>query len=105
MSGFGDLVAGMDAEIFDSLHDSLGELHQAGKPLRCGLQLIVDHNLQRVGAEGLFASDAVGISCRVAQVGDVRRGDIFVVGRKRYTVEDVIRNDGHVISAACMVTP
>ncbi|WP_312921141.1 head-tail joining protein [Stutzerimonas nitrititolerans] len=102
MSEFSQLVDDMDSALFDALSTAVGEHRRPGCRPRSDVQLIIDHNLQQVGPQGLHATDALGISCRCEQVPDVDRGDLFIVGCKRYAVELVLSNDGHVITAACM---
>jgi hypothetical protein len=105
MAGFGKALAAMDAAIMSSLNDGSCDyqgLH--GEPLVYGIEVLIDHNLQRVGAEGLFRSDAVGITWKKRDLPAAVRGGIFEYCGRRYRVEDVIEDDGHMITAACMVT-
>jgi len=102
MTEFSALIDDMDSVLFGALSTAVGEHNRPGCSPRRNVQLVIDHNLQQVGPQGLQATDALGISCRREQVPDVARGDQFIVGCKRYTVEVVLSNDGHVITAACM---
>jgi len=70
-------------------------------PVNC-IDVIIDHNLVQNGPEGLWRSDAIGISFRTEQLGSVQRGGVFVTPGKRYLVEDTISDDGTWIVAACM---
>jgi hypothetical protein len=104
MAGFGKALAAMDAAIMSSLNDGICDYQgQYGEPPVYGIEVLVDHNLQRVGPEGLFRSDAVGITWKKRDLTSVTRGGIFQHGCKRYSVEDVIEDDGHMVTAACMV--
>jgi hypothetical protein len=68
-----------------------------------GVEVLVDYNLQMAGAEGLFITDQVGITWRKASLPSTGRGGIFTHCGKRYVIENVIADDGHMITAACMV--
>lgn len=106
MAGFADLVDDMDDMLMGSLNDGTCDyLGMHGEPPAYGIEVIIDHNLQRVGPEGLFRSDAVGITWKKRDLPSAARGGVFRHGFKRYRVEDVIDDDGHMITAACMVTP
>jgi hypothetical protein len=70
-----------------------------------GVEVLVDYNLQRAGPEGIFITDQVGITWRKAALPSAGRGGVFTHSGKRYLVEDVIADDGHMITAACMVMP
>lgn len=76
----------------------------AGLPVSDVL-VMVDYNLQRAGPEGVFATDQVGITWRKTEMPTAKRGGIFTHQTKRYLVEDVIADDGHMATAACMVIP
>lgn len=68
-----------------------------------GVEVLVDYNLQRAGPDGVFITDQVGITWRKAELPSAGRGGVFTHNGKRYLVEEVIANDGHMITAACMV--
>ncbi len=70
-------------------------------PVNC-IEVIIDHNLVQNGPEGVWRSDAIGISFRAEQLRSVQRGGVFVTPGKRYLVEDTISDDGTWIVAACM---
>lgn len=74
-------------------------------PVVTGIEVIIDHNLLQNGADGVFRSNAVGISWRKAQLAQVVRGGVFTHGSNSYVIEDTIADDGHMITAACMVLP
>lgn len=106
MVGFADLIDEMDGAIMASLKDGHGDYRDAnGLQVASGIELIVDRNLQRAGANGVFMSSAVGITCRRAAVGSICRGGLFVLDAVRYQVEDIIEDDGHMLTAACMEVP
>lgn len=103
MAGFGDCIADMDAMIMASLGDGAGDYqHQDGQVIR-NVELIIDHNLQINGPEGLYRSDVVGITWQQQAIPcSVGRGGIFVYRKRRYLVEDILVDDGHMATAACM---
>ncbi|WP_313226724.1 hypothetical protein [Stutzerimonas chloritidismutans] len=86
-----------------SLSDGEGEfIHPDGQVVR-NVPLMLDHNLQINGPEGLYRSDAVGITWRRQSVPcGVGRGGIFVYRTRRYLVEDILEDDSHMATAACM---
>lgn len=73
-----------------------------GEPPVSGVSVIIDRNLMQSGPDGMFRSDATGVSWRVAQLCRVTRGGVFSVGCERFTVEETISDDGHMATAACM---
>lgn len=106
MAGFGSALASMDAAIMASLKDGQGDYRDAsGRPVASDIELIIDRNLQHAGANGVFLSTAIGITCRKVAVGDISRGGLFVVDGVRYQVADIIDDDGHMLTAACMEVP
>jgi hypothetical protein len=103
MAGFGNALAGMDAAIEASLSDGLGDyVDPSGQPVVRDLKLMLDHELMINGAEGVFRSDAIGITWRKAALPKVAKGGRFSIGACRYVVEDTLSDDGRWITAACM---
>lgn len=103
---FADLVNDIDAMLMSSLNDGKGDyFDSAGIPVAQGIELIIDRNLQQAGPDGVFLSNAVGITCRNVEVGGVNRGGLFVIGGDRFVVETIIADDGHMLTAACMESP
>lgn len=78
--------------------------NSAGLPVG-NVLVMVDFNLQRTGPEGVFATDQVGITWRKVEMPSAMRGGIFTHHGKRYLVEDLIADDGHMLTAACMEAP
>ncbi len=106
MAGFGDKMARMDAAIMASLNDGTGDYFEsAGVPVAQGIPLIIDHNLERVGPDGIFLSGATGITWQKSDLASVTRGGFFQFDGVRYTVEQPIADDGNMATAACMVVP
>lgn len=101
---FGRMVARLHAVAFDQLADGLGTYTEQGQAPVSGLSLIVEHNLQREGPEGLFMTDQVGITWRPTQLATAKRGALFEIDGRRYRVDDLIADDGQAITAACTVT-
>ncbi len=105
-ASFGSLVDDMDAAIMASLSDTTGDyLGIDGQPPVLGITLMVDKNLQQAGAAGVFLTSAVGLTWHATELATAERGGVFVVGTKRYQVEELIADDGHMLTAACMVQP
>lgn len=104
MATFADRMDSMDAKIMSSLNDGRGDyLDASGRCCARGIELIVDHNLERVGPDGaVFQTNAVGITFQRAALNKIDRGGVFQHNSKRYVVEDEISNDGQWITAACM---
>jgi len=77
-----------------------------GTTVAQAVEVMIDHNLQQNGPDGLsFLSELVGITWRKAQLASVGRGGIFAHSGARYLVEEIIADDGHMVTAACMVAP
>ncbi|MBX9754648.1 MAG: hypothetical protein K2X80_07835 [Pseudomonadaceae bacterium] len=70
-----------------------------------GLELIIDRNLQRAGPDGLYLSDQVGITWAASAMLTANRGGLFEIGVQRFMVEELIVDDGYMLTAACMVAP
>lgn len=75
-----------------------------GEPPVSGISVIIDRGLMQNGPEGLFRSEAVGITWRVSELSKAARGGAFTVGTESFVVEESLADDGHMILAACMVT-
>ena len=54
-----------------------------GAPAQSEVTVIIDRNLMQSGPEGMFRSDAVGVSWRKCQLATVVRGGIFTYGDPR----------------------
>ena len=102
---FGRMMARLHSVATARLADSLGSYIEPGQPAVPGLPLIVEHNLQREGPEGLFMTDQVGITWFTTQLPTAKRGALFEIDGRRYMVDEPIADDGHAITAACTVTP
>ena len=80
-------------------------LNRLGEPVRTGLTVIVDNNLLQGGLEGVMRTEAVGVTWRKACLETVDRGGLFVHCGRRLLVEEIILDDGHMMTAACMEAP
>jgi hypothetical protein len=76
-----------------------------GIPIAGGVEVLVDYNLQRAGPDGVFITEQVGITWRKAALPTAGRGGVFTHADINYLVEEIIADDGHMITAACMVMP
>lgn len=85
------------------LADSVGTYTEPGRLPVCGIPLQTDQNLLINGAEGLMRSNQTAVGWYKTDLPAValRRG-IFEVNGKRLLIEDIIEDDGHMITAACM---
>ena len=102
------------AEMRDRMHRSVvGQLKdgtaqytgRTGAPVVADVEVLVDRNLMQTGPDGMFRSDAVGVTWRKEQLQAVERGGVFLFGAERLVVEDTISDDGQMATAACMVQP
>ena len=104
--GWAEMRDRMHERVVARLNDGCADYQgQNGTLVFQGLTVIIDRNLMQSGPEGMFRSDAVGVSWRKCQLATVVRGGIFTYGGERLVVEDVISDDGHMVTAACMVQP
>jgi hypothetical protein len=87
------------------LSDSLGSYQQVSQLPVDDLALQIDRGVDLTGAGEIFQGCTVAITVSKIQLGAVIRGGLFIVGAERFTIEHVIADDGHMITAACMVTP
>lgn len=100
---FGALVDDMDVAIMATLNDGTATYADAtGTTVATGVTVIVERNLERVGADGMFIATPLAVTWRKAELASGVRGGIFVLNRCRYVVEEVVSDDGHLITAACM---
>ncbi|SFB48466.1 head-tail joining protein [Azotobacter beijerinckii] len=103
---FAALIDEMDAAITASLGDGTADyLDTAGLPAASGVEVMIDREAQHAGADGMFVVVPISISWRKAQLATATRGGRFVVCTNSYIVEDIIADDGHMVTAACMEAP
>lgn len=100
---FGRMMTRLHDVAFAQLADSLGTYTEQGQPVVADLSLIVEHNLQREGPDGLFMTDQVGITWYATKLATANRGALFEINGRRYMVDELIADDGHAITAACTV--
>lgn len=100
---FGALVDDMDAAIIASLNDGTADYAAAtGIPVAAGITVIIERNLERVGADGMFIAIPLAVTWRKSALDYGARGGVFTFQRCRYVVEEIVSDDGHWITAACM---
>ena len=85
------------------LADSIGTYQPAVGALVPDLQLQIDRNIQLAGADERFQVGLVAITCAKSELGAVARGGVFSAGAESWTVSEILSDDGHFITAACMV--
>lgn len=76
---------------------------QDGSQSVSDISVILDRNLMQSGPEGMFRSDAVGVSWLKSALCSAVRGGVFTIDGESLIVEDIIIDDGHTVTAACMV--
>jgi hypothetical protein len=104
--GWAEMRDRMHERVVAHLNDGCAQYQgPGGAPAQSGVTVIIDRNLMQNGPEGMFRSDAVGVSWRKCQLATVERGGIFTYCGERLLVADVIADDGHMVTAACMVQP
>ena len=86
----------------DGLADYVGT---GGAPAVTGVSVVIDRNLMQAGAEGMFRSDAVGVSWLKSAFAGAARGGVFTLSGESFIVDEIIADDGHSVTAACMVQP
>lgn len=91
----------MDRSVLAKLNDGVAEYRGPGQQPR-PVTVMIEHNLVQNGPDGMFRSDATGFTWRKAELAGAERGDVFTFERCRYVVEEVISDDGHFVTAACM---
>lgn len=90
----------MDRRVVARLKDGHATYQGSGIPAEA--EVIVERNLMMNGPDGLFRSEATGFSWRKCTIPAVTRGGIFLYGGCRYVVEEIVSDDGHMVTAACM---
>ncbi|WP_313278101.1 hypothetical protein [Stutzerimonas balearica] len=103
MSSFAQAKTRLHAAVLARLADGPADyVSPAGERVACGVRVLVDRNLQQQGPEGIFLSDAVGISWCSAELQAVERGGVFIHAGQRYLLEQPISDDGQMPTWACM---
>lgn len=103
---FDSLTAELDAAVMAGLNDGTADYAgPSGSPVASGVSVMIDRNLERPGADGMFISIPLAITWRKTELAEVARGGVFIVGGASYIVEQPVSDDGHMITAACMEDP
>ena len=96
----------MHKHVVATLNDGTAQYQgRNGDSVQGAIRVIIDRNLMQNGPDGVFRSEAVGVTWRKCQLAAVERGGVFTYGAERLVVEDTIADDGHMVTAACMVQP
>ena len=102
--GWAEMRDRMHERVVARLNDGCAQYQGlGGAPTHSVVTVIIDRNLMQAGPEGMFRSDAVGVTWRKSQLATVVRGGIFTYGAERLVVESIIADDGQMVTAACMV--
>ena len=102
-SRFAKAQARLHRVCVDRLSDAVGTFVSEGRAPVHGLALMVDRNLEYATPDGLMQSELIGITFHRSDLASADRGDIFQIGDERFTVEKLVADDGHMITAATMV--
>ncbi|WP_052659179.1 hypothetical protein [Pseudomonas sp. LFM046] len=104
MVSFADQIEEVDSILLDTFRDGCGDYQDAnGQLLIKGIPLIIDRNLEHSGPDGIFMTQAAGLTWRHADLECAEQGGLFVVEGIRFIVEDIIADDGHMVTAVCQV--
>ncbi|MFC2974712.1 hypothetical protein ACFOJE_21195 [Azotobacter bryophylli] len=104
-ASFNVMTAALDAAVMAALNDGLADyLDAAGNPVASDVTVIVDRNLERAGADGMFISIPLAITWRKVELSTAISGGVFTLGTERYLVEGIVSDDGYMITASCMET-
>lgn len=89
-----------------ALKDGTAQYHgRDGVPVGDPIEVIIDYNLMRAGPEGMFPTEAVGVTWRKPLLAYAERGGFFLHEGRKFVVEEPLTDDGHMISVACMEMP
>lgn len=77
-----------------------GSYQDTTQPPIDDLLVIVLHDVERVGPDGVLQVDQTQISTLAEQLPKVRREGFFTVCGKRWKVFEQVRNDGVIVTAA-----
>lgn len=106
MVSFRELTESMDAALLASLNDGAADYLDATETLvASGIAVMIDRDVQHAGPDGMFVTVPVSVTWRKALLAAVERGGYFVAGAERYIVEDILADDGHLITVSCLEAP
>jgi hypothetical protein len=106
-------VQGRFARAQDRLHrvgsvrlaDSIGSYQERGVTVADDLKLQIDQQWGEFGAGEVFAAGVKFVTWHKCCLESASSGGVFIVGNQRYLVEKIVADDGHMVTAACMVQP
>lgn len=91
--------------LITTLNDGTADYQDtAGNPVASGIAVMVDRNAQHADPNGMFVTVPISVTWSKSQLATVARGGQFVLGTDTFIVEDVITDDGHMITASCLET-
>lgn len=82
--------------------DGAMRLVRAGADVSVDVPVQLDRGVELVGADGSFVGRGVTLTWLKVKAPDVRRGDLAQVGSETFIVEQLLADDGHVITVSCM---
>lgn len=96
-SEFDQLATEMDAELFSAFAE---QEHTVFRPQDGGPEIqvsaVIQRNVAVAGPDGMFVNVQLMADLRQVEVPAPRRGDLLVVGCKRYVLEQHYGGDGFV---------
>lgn len=97
---------GLNSTVMQALHDGLAQYTdpQGGTP-SAEFAVIIEHNLERVGPEGVFITEALGIGWNKTDQPKAQRGAKITYGTQTFVIEEVLSDDGTHVFVACMEAP
>lgn len=91
----------MDRRVLAKLNDGCAQYLVTGQPPKT-VTVMVERNMVQNSPEGLFRSESTGFTWRKIELDTATRGATFKFAGCRYVVEEVVSDDGHFVTAACM---
>jgi len=70
----------------------------SGEPVSCLVDIVYDVELQPDSYDAVVVERGITIEAMISDVGEPKRGDVFVVGLANYTVRKTAENDGQFIT-------
>lgn len=87
------------------LADSIGSYQENRVTVAEDLELQVDQQWGEFGAGDAFAAGVKFVTWHKCRLDSASTGGLFLVGPERFLVEKILADDGHMVTAACMVQP
>ena len=96
---FADLTDDMDAMLMSSLNDGHADyLSATGMQLACGVEVIIDMDVDRIDVVSGMIDRAVTITVRRDQLQPLDRKGAFRLPAKTWHIDAIAADDGHLIT-------